>query len=119
MDSHIRNHFKEIAERLSSIKGVGTMTVSRNTMVGGDSGNGERSPARISALIGVSILSTGTLRDYAWPANHFWRQAGVRSALYMAALVATRFNPVIKTFYVASGRVQPERPKSGAGSLYA
>ncbi|MDX7563794.1 IS110 family transposase, partial [Klebsiella variicola] len=25
---------------------------------------------------------------------------GVRSALYMAALVATRFNPVIKTFYV-------------------
>ncbi|MEZ1400333.1 IS110 family transposase, partial [Klebsiella oxytoca] len=28
MNSHIRNHFKEIAERLSSIKGVGTMTVS-------------------------------------------------------------------------------------------
>ncbi|MDH8436760.1 transposase, partial [Klebsiella variicola] len=30
----------------------------------------------------------------------FGGRAGVRSALYMAALVATRFNPVIKTFYV-------------------
>ncbi|MFL1829694.1 transposase-like protein [Klebsiella pneumoniae] len=58
MNSHIRNHFKEIAERLSSIKGVR----GRRTIFGG--------------------------------------RAGVRSALYMAALVATRFNPVIKTFYV-------------------
>lgn len=29
MDSHIRNHFKEIAERLSSIKGVGTIDPTR------------------------------------------------------------------------------------------
>lgn len=37
----------------------------------------------------------------------FGGRAGVRTALYMAALVATRFNPVIKTFYmrlVAAGK---------------
>ncbi|STT08463.1 transposase-like protein [Klebsiella pneumoniae] len=59
------------------------------------------------------------LRDYAWPANHFWRQGWRKNQhCNMAALVATRFNPVIKTFYVrllAAGKAK----KSGAGSLYA
>ncbi|MDH8538580.1 transposase, partial [Klebsiella pneumoniae] len=52
-----------------------------------------------SALIGVAPVNrdSGTMRGRR---TIFGGRAGVRSALYMAALVATRFNPVIKTFYV-------------------
>ncbi|HDY8629303.1 TPA: IS110 family transposase [Klebsiella pneumoniae] len=97
MDSHIRNHFKEIAERLSSIKGVGTMTVS--AMLAEIPELGTLSRREISALIGVAPVNrdSGTMRGRR---TIFGGRAGVRSALYMAALVATRFNPVIKTFYV-------------------
>jgi transposase len=113
MDSHIRNHFKEIAERLSSIKGVGTMTVS--AMLAEIPELGTLSRREISAKIGVAPVNrdSGTMRGRR---TIFGGRAGVRSALYMAALVATRFNPVIKTFYVrllAAGKA-----KSGAGSLY-
>ncbi|MGX3324110.1 transposase, partial [Klebsiella pneumoniae] len=52
MDSHIRNHFKEIAERLRSIKGVGTMTVS--AMLAEIPELGTLSRREISALIGVA-----------------------------------------------------------------
>ena len=44
--------------------------------------------------------------------------ASVRAALYMAALVGSRYNPVLKAFYqcpVAAGKPK----KSGAGCLYA
>ena len=97
MDSHIRNHFKEIAERLSSIKGVGTMTVS--ALLAEIPELGTLSRREISALIGVAPVNrdSGTMRGRR---TIFGGRAGVRSALYMAALVATRFNPVIKTFYV-------------------
>ena len=97
MNSHIRNHFKEIAERLSSIKGVGTMTVS--AMLAEIPELGTLSRREISALIGVAPVNrdSGTMRGRR---TIFGGRAGVRSALYMAALVATRFNPVIKTFYV-------------------
>ena len=97
MDSHIRNHFKEIAERLSSIKGVGTMTVS--AMLAEIPELGTLSRRELSALIGVAPVNrdSGTMRGRR---TIFGGRAGVRSALYMAALVATRFNPVIKTFYV-------------------
>ena len=47
----------------------------------------------------------------------FGSQAGARTALYMAALVATRFNPEIKAFYMpllAAGKA-----KKGAGCLFA
>jgi transposase len=55
MDSHIRNHFKEIAERLSSIKGVGTMTVS--AMLAEIPELGTLSRREISALIGVAPVN--------------------------------------------------------------
>ena len=53
---------------------------------------------QIAALVGVAPLNrdSGTLRGR----RTVWGgRAQVRAALYMASLVATRFNPVIKAFY--------------------
>ena len=53
---------------------------------------------QIAALVGVAPLNrdSGTLRGK----RTVWGgRATVRATLYMATLVATRFNPIIKTFY--------------------
>ena len=104
MNTHIRNHFKELSERLSSIKGVGTMTVA--TLLAEVPELGRLSRREISALVGVAPVNrdSGTMRGRR---TIFGGRAGVRTVLYMAALVATRFNPVIKAFYtrlVAAGK---------------
>ena len=52
----------------------------------------------IAALVGVAPFNrdSGTLRGK----RKVWGgRAQVRAALYMAALVATRFNPVLRAFY--------------------
>jgi len=53
---------------------------------------------QISALVGVAPFprDSGTLKGR----RTIWGgRASVRNALFMAALVATRFNPVIRDFY--------------------
>lgn len=53
---------------------------------------------RLAALVGVAPMNrdSGTLRGL----RTVWGgRSGVRTALYMAALVATRYNPAIKEFY--------------------
>ncbi|HAK6119651.1 TPA: IS110 family transposase [Salmonella enterica] len=104
MNNHIRSHFKELSERLSSIKGVGAMTVV--ALLAGVPELGHLSRREISALVGVAPVNrdSGTMRGRR---TIFGGRAGVRTALYMAALVATRYNPVIKVFYtrlVAAGK---------------
>ncbi|HIA1616335.1 TPA: IS110 family transposase, partial [Salmonella enterica] len=106
MNDHIRDHFKELAERLSSIKGVGTMTVA--ALLAEVPELGSLSRREISALVGVAPVNrdSGTMRGRR---TIFGGRAGVRTALYMAALVATRFNPVIKDFYtrlLAAGKAK-------------
>lgn len=96
MDNHVRSHFKELSERLSSIKGVGTMTIA--ALLAEVPELGQLSRREISALVGVAPVNrdSGTMRGRR---TIFGGRMGVRTALYMAALVATRFNPVIKAFY--------------------
>ncbi|STW49901.1 transposase-like protein [Klebsiella pneumoniae] len=74
MNSHIRNHFKEIAERLSSIKGVGTMTVS--AMLAEIPELGTLSRREISALIGVAPVNrdSGTMRGRRTILRQGWRK---------------------------------------------
>lgn len=59
---------------------------------------GTLSPKRLSSLVGVAPFNrdSGRMRGKreAWGGR-----APVRAALYMGALVATRFNPVLKEFY--------------------
>ncbi|PHM73652.1 IS110 family transposase [Xenorhabdus cabanillasii] len=96
MNKHIQTYFKALADRLSAIKDVGAMTAT--TLLAEVPELGKLSRREISALVGVAPVNrdSGTLRGRR---TIFGGRAGVRTALYMATLVATRFNPVIKTFY--------------------
>lgn len=59
---------------------------------------GRLSRREIAKLVGIAPLSrdSGTLRGYRFVQGG---RRGVRAALYMATLVATRHNPVIRSFY--------------------
>lgn len=96
MNKHVQSHFKDLAERLISIKGVGAMTAA--TLLAEVPELGKLSRREISALVGVAPINrdSGTMRGRR---TIFGGRARVRTALYMATLVATRFNPVLKAFY--------------------
>lgn len=87
---------KKGIERLSSIKGIGPMTTA--ALLAEVPELGHLSRREISALVGVAPINrdSGTMRGRR---TIFGGRAGVRTSLYMAVLVATRFNPVIKAFY--------------------
>lgn len=72
---------------------------------------GSLSPRELSALVGVAPLNrdSGTLRGR----RTVWGgRARVREALYMGALIASRFNPAIKEFY--ERLVEAGKPKKVA-----
>jgi transposase len=81
---------------LQSVPGVGPV-VSR-TLLGELPELGRLTHKQIAALVGVAPLArdSGTLRGrrLVWGGR-----APVRAVLYMGALVATRWNPVIRAFY--------------------
>jgi transposase len=81
---------------LQSVPGIGPV-VSR-TLLGELPELGQLNRKQIAALVGVAPLArdSGTLRGrrLVWGGR-----APVRAALYMGALVATRWNPVIRAFY--------------------
>lgn len=89
------NH-AELAALLDSVKGVGKATIS--TLLAEVPELGKLSGREVSALVGVAPINrdSGTMRG---KRSVFGGRSHVRKVLYMAALVATRFNPVIKTFY--------------------
>jgi transposase len=106
MNAHIREYFKELSDQLRAIKGIGMMSVA--TLLAEVPELGKLSRREISALVGVAPVNrdSGTMRGRR---TIFGGRAGVRTALYMAALVATRFNPVIKEFYgrlLAAGKAK-------------
>lgn len=81
---------------LQSVKGVGPVT--SFTLLAALPELGSLSHKQIAALVGVAPLNrdSGSLRGK----RLIWGgRADVRSALYMATLAATRFNPVIQSFY--------------------
>lgn len=88
--------WRERRDLLQSVPGVGpvlTLTLQAELP---ELGNLDRK--KIASLVGVAPLNrdSGTLRGK----RTIWGgRATVRGALYMAALVATRFNPVVRTLY--------------------
>ncbi len=96
--------FKENEALLRSVPGVGPVLC--RTLLAELPELGSLPPRELSALVGVAPLNrdSGTLRGR----RAVWGgRAGVRQALYMGALVATRYNPHIKGFYerlVAAGK---------------
>lgn len=81
---------------LRSVPGVGPVLSS--TLLAGLPELGTLNRRQIAALVGVAPLNrdSGTLRGKRTVGGG---RARVRAALYMATLVATRFNPVVKAFY--------------------
>lgn len=98
LDAAIRHSpvWREQDDLLQSIPGVGP-GLSR-TMLAELPELGTLSPKQLAALVGVAPHNrdSGTLRGK----RTIWGgRAAVRTALYMAALVATKWNPIIKAFY--------------------
>jgi transposase len=88
--------WRENDELLRSVPGVGPVLTS--TLLANLPELGILTHKQIAALVGVAPLNrdSGTLRGR----RTIWGgRAQVRAVLYMAAVVASRFNPVIRAFY--------------------
>jgi transposase len=95
--AHLDEHFKELDRRFEHIKGVGPNTCA--AVVAFLPELGHISAARAAKLAGLAPLNndSGASRGK----RRTWGgRAIVRCALYMAALSAVRFNPVIRPFYL-------------------
>ena len=94
---------------LRSVKGVGPVLSA--TLLTGLPELGRLDRKRIAALVGVAPLAhdSGTLRG---KRTCWGGRASVRAALYMATLVAVRFNPALRTRY--QRLLQAGKPKKVA-----
>jgi transposase len=96
--------WREKADLLKSVPGVGRVTVTTVLALLPELGTLTR--RQIAALVGVAPFNrdSGTLRGR----RAVWGgRAAVRSTLYMAALVGTRFNPTLRAMYlrlIAAGK---------------
>jgi len=110
LDDAIQSHInqtpdlKKKQDLLTTVPGVGKVTASTLTAQLPELGSCDRK--QIAALVGVAPFShdSGKMRG-----RRFIRggRPPIRSVLYMATLSATRFNPVIRTFYnrlISSGK---------------
>lgn len=95
--AHLDEHFKELDDRFERIKGVGPNTCA--AVVAFLPELGRISDARAAKLAGLAPLNndSGNSRG---KRSTWGGRAIVRCALYMAALSAVRFNPVIRPFYL-------------------
>lgn len=88
--------WREKDQLLRSVPGIGPVLTT--TLLATLPELGRLTHRQIAALVGVAPLNrdSGTLRGR----RTCWGgRAQVRAVLYMAALTATRFNPVLRTFY--------------------
>jgi len=101
---HVNTHHAPLAQALRSVKGVGPATAA--ALLAELPELGTLCRRRIAALVGVAPMNrdSGLMRGK----RTIWGgRADIRSALYMATLVAVRHNPVFKIFYarmVAAGK---------------
>ena len=94
--AHVQHHHAELAQALLSVPGIGAASVAMLLTELPELGKLDR--RRIAALVGVAPLNrdSGQMRGQ----RCIWGgRADVRRALYMATLVAVRYNPVLKVCY--------------------
>jgi len=105
MVAHVREHFGELDRLLQSAGGIGR--IASATLIAELPELGRLNRREIAALVGVAPMAcdSGSTR------GHRHIQGGrfeIRRVLYMAALTASRRNPLIKTFYerlIAAGKL--------------
>ena len=97
LKQHVQAHHGDLARLLTSVKGVGPTTAS--TLLAQLPELGKLNRKQITSLVGLAPMNrdSGTLRGQR---HIFSGRADVRRVLYVAALVGTRFNPVLKAFYL-------------------
>jgi transposase len=88
--------WKEKRDLLQSVPGVGPVTSA--TMLGMLPELGKLNRQEIAALVGVAPVNKDSGKKHG-RRRVYGGRADVRSVLYMAALSAKKFNPVIKEFY--------------------
>lgn len=96
--------WREAEDLLSSVPGVGPVT--SRSLIADLPELGTLDRKKIAALAGLAPF---TRQSGTWKGKSFigGGRTSVRTALFMAALVATRFNPVLKAFYqrlIAAGK---------------
>ncbi len=106
LKAHVQAHHADLAKLLTSVKGVGPTTAC--TLLAQLPELGQLNRKQITALVGLAPMNrdSGTLRGQR---HIFGGRADVRRVLYVAALVGTRFNPVLKAFYaklLAAGKAK-------------
>lgn len=106
LKAHVLAHHADLARLLTSVKGVGPTTAC--TLLAQLPELGQLNGKQITALVGLAPMNrdSGTLRGQR---HIFGGRADVRRVLYVAALVGTRFNPVLKAFYaklLAAGKAK-------------
>lgn len=96
LKAHVLQHHADLAALLTSVKGVGPTTAS--TLLAQLPELGRLNRKQITSLVGLAPINrdSGTLRGQR---HIFGGRADVRRVLYVAALVGTRFNPVLRDFY--------------------
>lgn len=94
--AHVKTHCQALASQLSAVRGMGDKTAA--VLIAELPELGKLSRRQISALAGVAPMNHDSGRSNG-KRSIYGGRAGVRAALYMATLVGTRYNPVIKAFY--------------------
>jgi transposase len=104
INAHLDKHFQAQTKRFEAIKGIGTTTCA--VVLAFMPELGQISGARAAKLAGLAPLNQDSGRSRG--KRQIWGgRSVVRCALYMAALSAKRYNPVIKAMYdrlVAAGK---------------
>ena len=104
MATHVRQHHAELAELISSAKGIAFTTAA--TLIAGVPELGRANNRQVSKLIGVAPLNNDSGNQRGKRHVRGGRR-DVRQALYMPTVCAIRHNPVIRAFYlrlVAAGK---------------
>jgi transposase len=96
IDAQLGEHFKAKLALFKGCKGVGTGI--QASLMAALPELGALSGAQISKLVGVAPLNCDSGK-HRGKRSTWGGRADVRCALYMAALSAIRYNPVIKVFY--------------------
>jgi transposase len=99
--------WREREQLLRSVPGVGPVTA--RTLLAELPELGTLDPRKIAALVGVAPLNRDSGASVRGKRRTWGGRAPVRAALYMAALVAARHNPVIRAAYTRL--LQAGKPK--------
>ena len=96
IDDHTHTYFYGKAQVAGQIKGIGSITTA--TLMAMLPELGRLSHKRIVSLVGIAPHPRES-GETKFKSRCFGGRSAVRKALYMAAVVATRFEPLIRDFY--------------------